>query len=355
MRIIRARNVHNALTEGVSLLHLEGIQRGSRNGAVRVAPWPVVTEYHHPWEKLVWWPQRDTNVAFLIYEAFWMLLGRNNIAPLTRYIKGFGRYSDDGKTQHGAYGHRWRERFGFDQLTVIIDNLMTNVEDRRNVLTMFNPILDLQRPEVQSKDVPCNIAATVQRDKDGKLDLTVFCRSNDIIWGAYFANAFHFACLLEYLAAYIGCPVGVYRQISVNYHAYEDVYEPLLQSMADGPTFPDPYVEQVSSARLNDVPPTTLIEDIAYVTYAADSEFKFEQVRNLGPVMQAAYNVLHAHHVWRTKAAPERFAEALLTLYDRAANYDDFRNIDWIVCMQKWLYNRFLIWDKALASNGSRK
>ena len=89
---------------------------------------------------------------------------------------------------------------------------------------MWDAWEDLDR---KGKDVPCNMIATVQRDSEGALDLTVFCRSNDIIWGCYGANAVHFSFLLEYLARRIGCPVGTYHQVSVNWHAYVDTLEKL--------------------------------------------------------------------------------------------------------------------------------
>jgi hypothetical protein len=46
------------------------------------------------------------------------------------------------------------------------------------------------------------------------------CRSNDIIWGCYGANAVHMSMLHEYLAGHIGVPVGVYTQISFDWHTY---------------------------------------------------------------------------------------------------------------------------------------
>jgi len=52
------------------------------------------------------------------------------------------------------------------------------------------------------------------------LDMTVFNRSNDIIWGCYGANAVHFSMLQEVMAAWVGVPVGCYWQISDNWHAY---------------------------------------------------------------------------------------------------------------------------------------
>jgi hypothetical protein len=58
---------------------------------------------------------------------------------------------------------------------------------------------------------------------NGRLDLTVTCRSNDVVWGAYGANAVHFSVLLEYLAGRIGVRVGKMYQISNNWHLYDSV------------------------------------------------------------------------------------------------------------------------------------
>ncbi len=51
--------------------------------------------------------------------------------------------------------------------------------------------------------------------------MIVYNRSNDIIWGAYGANAVHFSYLLEYMAARLEVPVGKYYQVSNNFHAYK--------------------------------------------------------------------------------------------------------------------------------------
>jgi hypothetical protein len=72
------------------------------------------------------------------------------------------------------------------------------------------------------KDVPCNTHVYF-RVNEGKLDMTVCCRSNDIYWGAYGANAVHFSFLQEFMASWIGVGVGLYYQISNNYHIYTNV------------------------------------------------------------------------------------------------------------------------------------
>jgi hypothetical protein len=81
------------------------------------------------------------------------------------------------------------------------------------------------------RDRPCNTHVYLRvRDqeypKDLKaLDLTVLCRSNDIVWGAYGANAVHFSVLQEYLAGRLGVSVGRMYQFSNNWHGYVSVLE----------------------------------------------------------------------------------------------------------------------------------
>jgi hypothetical protein len=74
------------------------------------------------------------------------------------------------------------------------------------------------------KAVPCNTHAYFDV-RNGALNMTVCCRSNDIYFGAYGANSVHFSFLQEYMAAGVGVPVGIYRQMSNNYHLYTDVLD----------------------------------------------------------------------------------------------------------------------------------
>jgi thymidylate synthase len=67
----------------------------------------------------------------------------------------------------------------------------------------------------------CNDTIAV-KIRDRMLHLTVFCRSNDLSWGAYGVNAVQFATLGEYLAGQIGVPLGTYTQISDSFHAYTE-------------------------------------------------------------------------------------------------------------------------------------
>lgn len=237
MHVIETSNVNTALHSALFYLDQEGIEEDSRNGKVLVAPGPVTTVYENSQQRVLFSPMRDANPFFHLMEALWMLAGRYDAAFPTYFNSNFTSFSDDGVTIHGAYGHRWRRWFNTDQLNWIINELRANPASRRCVLTMWDacahkhPALqdslfehtnDPLKATTGGKDVPCNTHAYVDV-RGGYLNLTVCCRSNDIWWGCYGANAVHFSILQEYLAGMIGVAVGKYYQISNNFHIYTDV------------------------------------------------------------------------------------------------------------------------------------
>lgn len=222
MHHIHVRNVNHALAEG--LLHLTTVGRAedSRNGPVLVSPTPVVTTYQAPQERVLLLAARDANPFFHLMEALWMLAGRHDTEFVTRFNKRMDEFSDDGATLWGAYGYRWRQHFGLDQLNALVDELRHNPTSRRCVLSMWDGRHDFTVGVQGGKDVPCNTHAYVEV-REGVLNLTVLCRSNDAVWGAHGANAVHFSLLQEYLAARVGAGLGVLRQFSNNYHTYTEL------------------------------------------------------------------------------------------------------------------------------------
>jgi thymidylate synthase len=221
----RVRNVHEALPNGILQLAAFGVDRESRNGKVRMFPEPVSTRYENPRERVLFHADRDANPFFHLYESLWMLAGKRDVKSVAHYVKRMADFSDDGKTFHGAYGYRWKHHFKVDQLAVIIDALNKNPDDRRCVLQMWDARRDLGK---EGKDFPCNLSALFSVNHEGKLDMTVYNRSNDMIWGAYGANAVHFSFLQEYMATALGRQVGAYEQVSTNFHAYRATLDPMI-------------------------------------------------------------------------------------------------------------------------------
>ena len=57
--------------------------------------------------------------------------GSARLKTLTMFAKKMADFSDDGVLVNGAYGYRWTEWFGRDQLSTVIDLLRKNPLDRR--------------------------------------------------------------------------------------------------------------------------------------------------------------------------------------------------------------------------------
>lgn len=222
----------------------------SRNGLVLHIPGVTTITYRRPTQRVLFNSARDCNPFFHLYESLWMLAGRNDIEPLAFYASNMRNFSDDGATQNGAYGYRWREHprrndedemnYGtVDQLTYLIEHLRQLPDSRRAVLQMWNVEDDLLKigggTDTVSKDVCCNLSVlfsisgseTVRPFTHARrLDMTVFNRSNDLIWGTFGANAVHFSFLQEYIACCLGVEVGIYNQVSNNQHVYLHNWKP---------------------------------------------------------------------------------------------------------------------------------
>lgn len=297
MHVVHVRNVCQALPEGINYLLEHGAREDSRAGPVLVAPGPVTTVYQCPRERVLTNSVRDANPFFHLYEAIWMLAGRDESASLTRYVRNFSQFAEPGGEIHGAYGRRWRSALGFDQLDVVVAKLRQDPTSRQCVIQMWEataggaafgegPRFGEHQDDLRGswRDRPCNthvylrvrpselaiIRETPTEERvrvlrvgervwlEPVLDITVCCRSNDAVLGAYGANAVHFSVLQEYLAARIGVGVGTYYQVSNNFHVYEAELERLRGRAArhvDGGLMEDRYsTSRIMSRSMFDAP-----------------------------------------------------------------------------------------------------
>lgn len=228
---IQARNVNHALPQGARLFNSPASVRRSAPRAniggheTLEMTSAVITEYTHPLERVLFDPKRDANPFFHFFESLWILAGRDDVKWLEFFLPGIAKVSDDTITFHGAYGARMRDTCiysdgGFekstDQLAMVVEELKRNPDSRRAVVGVWQPMLDAGYTGL---DMPCNCTLHFQLRKN-KLNLTVFNRSNDMIWGAYGANAVQFSFVLEYVSGMLGVKVGSYYQISNNFHVY---------------------------------------------------------------------------------------------------------------------------------------
>jgi len=248
MRVLEASNVNVLLPMGLRLLRDGGVPVSPRGMATLEYPTPVATVYNNPTQRVLFSKKRDANPFFHFMEALWILAGREDVAFLAQFNKQMETYSDDGKRFHAAYGHRLRS-CGKDQIENAIRIFQREPDSRQVVLQIWDVNKDLN---VKVKDIPCNDMIFLKL-RDGALNMTVCCRSNDVLWGAYGANVVQFSTLLEYIAARLKVRVGSYTQISDSFHVYTAL--PLWAELKNSPyTAIDMYEHGISPGRLVDNP-----------------------------------------------------------------------------------------------------
>lgn len=220
MNTIRGSSAPELYEDALNKVPLWVKEGQSRNGPVLRVQGPVLLELTNPLNRVLFDPIRMANPYFHVMEFIWMMAGDNSTRWISQFNKGFKQYAEANGTHHGAYGHRWREHFGHDQLLCAVDELRRDPESRRVVLSMWDA--DVDQGRMEKKDLPCNTHIYLDRSQ-GQLDMTVCNRSNDLFWGMLGSNIVHMTMLQEVLAAAIGCEVGVYRVFTNNLHVYPNM------------------------------------------------------------------------------------------------------------------------------------
>lgn len=312
---------------------------------MRVAE-PVTTVYSHPFERVLFDRTRHANPFFHLFEALWMLNGGNDVKTLDDFLKSFKQFSDDGETYHGAYGYRWRhwpdytKHFAYvneiDQLTRVVDMLTNDPTTRRAVIGMWDPSRDLG---VSSKDIPCNDLIKVSIGPDERLNIVIFNRSNDVVWGCYGANAVHMSMLHEYLCGMTRRPCGTMTQISCDFHAY-------LEQPYDVNTFvpPDLWFRGESDPPYTDGEYERILLVTSPDTFDSELRSVMDTIRDMRSLRSLDSTLFHnsffplvvfpMHRAWEAYRE-KRYIEAMDIL--NAAHVQIGRQNDWIVGALDWI------------------
>jgi thymidylate synthase len=337
---IQVRNASTALCEILRRLSIQGVRRTTRAGDVLEIDEPVIIKYLNPRERIIFFEERDFPTIFVLMEAIWMMAGRNDVEWLTKFNKRMAEYSDDGATFHGSYGHRWRNAFGFDQLERVVKLLKTKPDTRRAVIQMWHCELDLNEDE-SGLDLPCNMLVKFQI-RNNKLDITVYNRSNDVLWGTTAVNTTQFSILQEYVAAAVGIDPGYYYQVSDNLHVYADKYSRYknLAHYAPDPhrTIPlDPYERKAIFPEKIVTDPDSFLEECemfcvenTWESYGAakkEVEYKNKFFSNVARPMARICRE------WQNTKDPLRFSTMRGHLYMMP-------DCDWRMSTQKWIEQR---------------
>lgn len=242
-------NIDTALPSIAAKILMHGQEIGSRLGERTQEILHQQIVLSEPWRREVLVQNRGANIVAQIAETMWILAGRDDVEWLGQYLPRAKDFSDDGKVWRGGYGPRLRRWVDhsvnpeeeIDQVKHVIDLLAHDRSTRRAVISIYDPVRDT----LEGKDIPCNDFLSFI-NRNGRLDMSVFVRSNDLIWGWSGINQFEWSALQEIMAGVLGLSVGrlVFNTTSLHIYdrhwqkadrlAYDPVYEETLE---DSPRF----------------------------------------------------------------------------------------------------------------------
>ena len=209
--------------------------------------------------ELLWFIRGDTNIRYLVENG----VGIWNDWPYQNWLRETGQdtslemYSPEWRavmkefiekiktdrdfaTQYGdlgpVYGKQWRNFGGVDQLTQLIEDIKSNPDSRRLIVSAWNP-RDIP-VMVKSGLPPCHSLFQFYV-VDGKLSCQLYQRSADVFLGVPF-NIASYAILTMMIAQVSGLGLGDFVHTFGDAHLYlnhmDQVEEQLSRSTFDLPT-----------------------------------------------------------------------------------------------------------------------
>ncbi|SDF91546.1 Thymidylate synthase [Fontibacillus panacisegetis] len=220
MHSIRAKNITDAFYKTLECMKISGKEMETWKGKV-IELSPVLIEVERPKERCLVIPNRYNNIVATIAETIWVIGGRDDLKYLLKYLPRAHEFSDDGSTWRGAYGKRLTNWYGVNQVEEIVNLLKRIPYTGRAVMTLFDPLIDYDN---QTKDIPCNNWIQFLL-RDGKLNMHVALRANDLIWGFSGINMFEWTVLQEMIAGWLNVEVGKYYHFVGSMNIFEHHFE----------------------------------------------------------------------------------------------------------------------------------
>lgn len=170
-----------------------------------------------PKQKVITTSERKFNKDYADYEWEWYLKGDRNANQIAERAKMWKQMMvpDTGGEVNSNYGYFWNYN---DQLDRVIADLKQNKNTRRGVIVHYD-ISELDRYKF---DTPCNDVLNFYV-KRGMLQLTVFARSIDLVYG-FCNDQYTFGKLMELVSKETGYPVGEMHWMVTNLHIYPRHY-----------------------------------------------------------------------------------------------------------------------------------
>ncbi len=190
-------------------------------------------------------------------ELLWFLRGETNVAWLRENrISIWDEWADENGDLGPIYGYQWRswptpDGRHIDQIARVIDQIRTNPESRRHVVSAWN-VADVDAMALP----PCHALFQFYVAED-KLSCQLYQRSADVFLGVPF-NIASYALLTHLVAQVTGLKVGDFVHTLGDAHIYhnhfDQVAEQLSREPRDLPTLRlNPEVKEIDAFELADI------------------------------------------------------------------------------------------------------
>ena len=174
---------------------------------------------------------KKIHLKSVIYELLWFIKGDTNVKFLQdNGVRIWNEWADENGDLGPVYGAQWRNwnNDGIDQLQELIYKLKNNPDDRRMIVSAWNP------SQVGKMALPpchmfyqCYVA-------DGKLSMLMYQRSCDMFLGVPF-NIASYALLTMMLAQVCGLKLGEYVHVLGDAHIYHNHFAQVREQLAREP------------------------------------------------------------------------------------------------------------------------
>ncbi len=186
-------------------------------------------------------PLVTTKKVFLkgiIHELIWLLSGDTNIKYLTdNNVHIWDEWADENGNLGPVYGYQWRNfnGEGIDQIKDVIERIKKNPQDRRLIVSAWNPaqINQMALP-------PCHCFFQFDVTPDGRLNCQLYQRSCDMFLGVPF-NIASYSLLTMMIAQVTGLKPGEFVHTLGNAHIYSNHFEQVKLQLSREP-YPLPHM-----------------------------------------------------------------------------------------------------------------
>ena len=144
-------------------------------------------------------------------EACQLVAGKSTPRTVIAVGPQFTNYAENNGEFHGAYGLRTNGQYAH-----VVDKIKSDPDTRQAVVTIWNPEFD-NMP--QKRDYPCTVLHQF-RVRDGRLNMSVYMRSNDVWLGAAY-DFFQFTRVQLAICSILGIEPGTYAHHVGSLHIYE--------------------------------------------------------------------------------------------------------------------------------------